>query len=466
MDFLPLNQLVQLLVALPGAVFLCLSVAWLLGWQGREKVLARVTAGTYAGLTLLVAVLAVRMISTETVAVTVNLGNWFEVGGYGFPLSLMVDRLSLPMVALTVVLAGLVGSFSIRYLHRDPGYFRFFLLMHLYAFGCLLLFTAGSLDLLVAGWEVVGITSVMLIAYFQYRREPVQNAIRVFGTYRVADICILLAVFLSHHWFGSGSWAVLFPGEWPNAAHVITGPGMNFMALLLVFAACGKSSQGPFSGWLPRAMEGPTPSSAIFYGAISVHAGAYLVLRIEPLLQSAPVARWLLLFVGVTTAVLATLIHRTCADAKTGLAYASMTQLAVIFAEVSLGWTTLALLHTVGHAIVRTAQFLRAPSMLHDYHRLHAAAGGHLEKVGEQYDALVPAPVQVWLYSLGLERGRYDAIVDRFILQPLFRLSGLLGRTGPSSGGKAPSGQPGTDASPALVSPGLAPVNSTGDAHV
>ncbi|MCB1226351.1 MAG: hypothetical protein KDK99_11105 [Verrucomicrobiales bacterium] len=426
MEFLTFNQLVQLIVATPGAVFIGLSVAWLLGWPGKEKVVARVTAVTYIGLTILVAMLAWKMISSGTHMVTVDLGNWFEIAGYGFPLSLMVDRLSLPMVALTIVLVGLVGSFSIRYLHRDPGYFRFFLLMHLYAFGCLLLFTAGSLDLLIAGWEVVGITSVLLIAFFQYRKAPVDNAIRVFGTYRIADICLLLAVFLAHHWFGSGAWAVLFPGEWPNATHTITGPGMTFMAVLLVFAACGKSSQGPFMGWLPRAMEGPTPSSAIFYGAISVHAGAYLVLRIEPLLQSSPVARYLLMFVGLTTAVLATLIHRTSVDAKTSLAYASMTQLSVIFIEVSLGWTTLAILHTVGHAIVRTAQFLRAPSMLHDYHRMHAAAGGHLGKVGEQYEALVPHRVQLWLYSLGLERGCYDALVDRLLLHPLQRLARQL----------------------------------------
>ena len=457
------QKLVLFLVAAPGIVFLGLALAWLLGWEGRERVLARLTVTTYGSMAIGVATLAWSMISAGTHTVSVDLGNWFEVGGYGFPLALFVDVLSLPMVALTIVLVGLVGCFSIRYLHRDPGYFRFFLLMHLYAFGCLLLFTAGSLDLLIAGWELVGITSVLLIGYFQYRREPVKNAIRVFGTYRVADVCILLAVFLAHHWFGSGSWAVLFPGEWPNATHVMAGPGVTFLAILLVFAACGKSSQGPFSGWLPRAMEGPTPSSAIFYGAISVHAGAYLILRIEPLLQSAPIARGLLLFIGVTTAILATLIHRTCADAKTSLAYASMTQLAVIFAEVSMGWTTLALIHVIGHAIVRTAQFLRAPSMLHDYHRLHSAAGGHLDKVGEQYDALVPAKVQLWLYSVGLERGRYDAIVDRFILHPLRSVSSFLLRIEPSWLGAPGAGD---------TEPSIMPSNSasssppaTGDAH-
>ena len=455
-------QLVQFIVATPGVVFLGLSIAWLLGWQGQERILARVTVLTYGTLLAAVVLLTWTMVSTGVRTVNVDLGSWFEVAGYGFPLSLLMDRLSLPMVALTIVLVGLVGSFSIRYLHRDPGYFRFFLLMHLYAFGCLLLFTAGSLDLLIAGWEVVGITSVLLIAFFQYRREPVRNAIRVFGTYRIADIFILLAVFLTHHWSASSAWVDLFPGEWPDTSHVITGPGTTIMAVLLVFAACGKSSQGPFSGWLPRAMEGPTPSSAVFYGAISVHAGAYLLLRIEPLLESAPMARGLLFFIGVTTAILATMIHRTCADAKTSLAYASMTQLAVIFTEVSLGWTTLALVHTIGHAILRTAQFLRAPSMLHDYHRLHAAAGGQLSKVGEQYDALIPAHLQTWLYSMGLERGRYDAIVDRFILRPLHATSAFLLRIEPAW----MSGPPPSDPPAPASAPHSSSSPTTGDSHV
>ncbi len=463
MDAPTSSQLIQFIVAAPGVVFIGLSIAWLLGWSGKERILARLTVLTYGSLLVAVSLLAWTMISSGIRTVNVDLGHWFKVGGYGFRLSLMVDRLSLPMVALTIVLVGLVGSFSIRYLHRDLGYFRFFLLMHLYAFGCLLLFTAGSLDLLIAGWEVVGITSVLLIGYFQYRREPVKNAIRVFGTYRIADIFILLAVFFTHHWSASSAWVDLFPGEWPDTSHVMTGPGTTIMAVLLVFAACGKSSQGPFSGWLPRAMEGPTPSSAVFYGAISVHAGAYLLLRIEPLLESAPIARGLLLFIGVTTAVLATLIHRTCADAKTSLAYASMTQLAVIFAEVSMGWTTLALVHTIGHAILRTAQFLRAPSMLHDYHRLHSAAGGHLDKVGEQYDALVPAKVQLWLYSVGLERGRYDAIVDRFVLRPLHSVSSFLLRIEPSWLG-APEADPTESSSPPSI-PASSSTSTTGDVH-
>lgn len=426
------ETIASLLVATPGLVFLTLAAAWLLGWRGDEKVLARVTLTTYSLLTIGVAVLAWMLWRRGLPVLTVSWGNWFEAGHYGFPLALMFDRLSLPMAALTIVLVGIVGSFSVRYLHRDPGYFRFFLLLHLYGFGSLLLFTAASLDLLVAGWELVGITSVLLIGFFQYRKEPVRNALRVFGTYRVADVFMLMAVFLAHHWFGTSMWRGLFSGDWPGHGHEMHGAGGMVVCLLLILAACGKSSQGPFSGWLPRAMEGPTPSSAVFYGAISVHAGAYLLLRIQPLIAESWVATGFLIFVGVTTAFLATLIHRTCADAKTSLAYASMTQLGIIFTEVALGWNTLALLHAIGHATLRTAQFLRAPSMLHDYHRLHSAAGGHLAETGTYYDSFVPKRLQLWLYTVGLERGCYDALLERFVLRPVRWFAGWLGRLEPA----------------------------------
>lgn len=420
------GKIILTVVALPGVFFLLLGLIWLLGGHLSEKALSRLTRGAYALLTLAVASIGLEMWQTGTPSIQISLGDWFQVDHYGYPLSFLVDRLSLPMMGITVVLAGIVGSFSVRYLHRDPGFYRFFLLLHLFTFGALLVFTAGSLDLLMAGWEIVGITAVMLVGFFQYRREPVRNALRVFGIYRIADVTLLLAIFLAHHWFGTAAWTGMFSGEWPGHINNLNGTAATSIAVLLIFAASGKSSQGPFCGWLPRAMEGPTPSSAVFYGAISVHAGAYLLLRIEPLIRSSWVATCLVIFIGLTTAVLGTLVHRTCADAKTSLAYASQTQLGIIFAEIGLGWTTLAIFHIIGHAMVRTMQFLRAPSMLHDYHRVHAAAGGHLDPTGEHYESLLPKSLQLWLYRVALGRGFYDSILDRFVIAPVKKIAGAL----------------------------------------
>lgn len=405
------------LLATPAALVLFLALCWLLGAPLSERFVARLTGLVYGVLTLVVSALGWEVWKAPLHAIPTSLGSWFTVGEYGFPVELLADAISFPLVAVTVVLVGLAGSFSVRYLHRDPGFNRFFLLLNLFAFGALLIFSSSSVDLLIAGWEIVGITSVLLIAFFQYRPAPVQNGLRVFATYRIADMAILLAVFLAHHWAGTGMWKNLFHGLDASGAP-LSKHQINTLAVLLVLAASGKSAQGPFSGWLPRAMEGPTPSSAVFYGALSVHAGAYLLLRAEPLLLVSPLATRILLMIGGGTALLSTLVHRTCADAKTSIAYAAQTQLGIIFCEIALGFPNLALLHICSHAIFRAMQFLRAPSMLREYHRVHAAAGGRLRPTGEHLEVLLPKPVQIFLYRVALGRGFYDAIVDRWVIAP------------------------------------------------
>lgn len=423
-----LQQLSILLLATPGITFIGLSIVWLLGGHISEHAMSRLTKGVYAFLAVITAVIGWKMWQADLHSVRASIGDhWFKVAHYEFPLTILLDRLSLPIVCVTVILAGIVGSFSVRYLHRDPGFFRFFLLLHLFTFGALLVFMADSLDVLLGGWEIVGITSVLLIGFFQYRPDPVRNALRVFATYRVADLFMLMGVFFAHHWFHTSSWNGMFSGEWPGHVNNLNGTAATIVAVMLVFAASGKSAQGPFCGWLARAMEGPTPSSAIFYGAISVHAGAYLLLRIEPLLHSSVIATGLVIFIGSTTAILGTLVHRTCADAKTGLAYAAQTQLGLIFVEIGLGWTTFAIIHLVSHALLRTLQFLRSPSMLRDYNRVHAAAGGEIDPTGEHYESLLPRKAQFWLYRVALARGFYDPILDRFIVAPFMAFARILG---------------------------------------
>jgi NAD(P)H-quinone oxidoreductase subunit 5 len=262
---------------------------------------------------------------------------------------------------------------------------------------------------------MVGITSVLLIAFFDHRSAPVENGLRVFAVYRACDIGLLVAVFAMHHWAGTASFASGLPR--------LAGSRASTVCLLLLLAAAGKAAQIPFSGWLPRAMEGPTPSSAIFYGAISIHAGAYLLLRVQPLLAQSGPARTMTAAIGLATAIHGTLAGRASADAKTSLAYASLTQVGVVFVEIAMGWTTIALAHILGHAMVRTLQFLRSPSMLHDYHRMHAAVGGELAPTGKHLEEMFPEPVQLWLYRWSLDRGHLDSLLDRLAIHPLMRVS-------------------------------------------
>jgi len=399
-----------------------LASLWLLGWTPGERLLSWITGLTFSTGALGIAVLVwmIESPSNGAAVVAVTFGNWFVVGDYHFPLVLMADRLSLPFLGLAVVLSGLIGQFSATYLHREPGFLRFFMLLHLFAFGSLLAFAAGSFDLLAAGWEVVGITSVLLIGFFQLRPGPVENGLRVFGVYRACDIGLLVAVFAMHHWAGTASFDRGFP--------VLTGTRTVIVCLLLFLAASGKAGQVPFSGWLPRAMEGPTPSSAIFYGAISIHAGAYLLLRAQPLLVRSVLASAFVIFVGIATAVHGTIVGRACADAKTSLAYATLTQVGLVFIEIGFGWKWIAIAHILGNATVRTMQFLRAPSMLHDYHQMHSAIGDEVSPAGKQIEELLPRRVHLLVYRWAFDRGHLDTILDRWVIDPLLRVSAHLAK--------------------------------------
>lgn len=411
------QALLLFIVLAPGVVFSVISLLWLMGWVPTERVLSATTGMVFAAS---VFALAAIVWNVGAGPVVIKFGDWFAVGQYQFPLVLMGDRLSLPFLGMTVVLSGLIGQFSTTYLHRDRGFLRFYLLLHLFAFGSLLAFAAASFDLLIGGWEVVGITSVLLIAFFQQRPAPVENALRVFTIYRVSDIGLLVSVFAMHQWAGTASFAGGFPQ--------LTGTRAALVCLLLLFAAAGKAAQVPFSGWLPRAMEGPTPSSAIFYGAISIHAGPYLLLRAQPLLAHSGIASALVIVIGVLTAIHGAIVGRATADAKTSLAYASLTQVGVIFVEIGIGWTWVAVIHTLGHATVRTLQFLRAPSMLHDYHQMHSASGGELAPTGKQLQEFFPERFQLWLYRWAFDRGHLDTILDRLVVNPLVQLSRIFAK--------------------------------------
>jgi NADH-quinone oxidoreductase subunit L len=418
-----MESLIGFIVFLPAIVCAILGLSWLLGVELRERTVARLTSLCYSLASIGVLILFITMLRSGQHEIRLPLGNWFEVEEYRFQLLLIVDRLSMPLVALSTVLTGVIGAFSVRYLHRDPGFLRFFILLNLFGFGVLLLFTAGTFDLVIGGWELVGLSSVLLIGFFQFRDDPIRSAIRVFLTYRVCDIGLLTGVAMLHHYLGTAASDSIFTRPWPDGTSALTGTGATVVGMLFLLGAMGKAAQIPFSGWLPRAMEGPTPSSAIFYGALSIHAGAYLLLRAQPLIQASAIVTTSVIIIGTLTAIHGTMVGRACADAKTSIGYAAMTQLGLIFVEIGLGLKWIALFHITSHAIVRTLQFLRAPSMLHDHHRIHAASGGHLGETGAHYEQLLPVGLRSWLYRLAIEQGHHDTLIERLGTNPISKLS-------------------------------------------
>jgi NAD(P)H-quinone oxidoreductase subunit 5 len=424
--------LTLVLMSSPGALVGILGVSSLLGRPLPERVVSALTHVAFSISTSASLALLVGFALSPEVQIVLPLGKWFETEGYHFELVLLVDGLSVTFAALTAVICGIVGAFAHRYLHREPGYNRFFFLLALFAFGMTSTALAGTLELVYAAWEIVGLSSALLIAFHQERIAPLSNGLRTFVVYRVCDMGLLAAVALTHHATGHGDITELEGG----LATAVT--------LLLLLAAAGKSAQVPFSGWLPRAMEGPTPSSAIFYGALSVHAGAYLLLRAGPLLDESPLASFAVVLLGLATAFHATLSGRVQTDVKTALAYASLTQVGIILVEIGLGLRLLPLLHLVGNALTRTLQFLRAPSILHDFHQLQNAVGGHLGRTGLHLERSVPDRWQRRLYVFALERAYLDAILDAVVARLLRMVRALdrierafmerLGRSLPSEG--------------------------------
>jgi NADH-quinone oxidoreductase subunit L len=410
-------------IAAPFLLAVVLGVSSLLDRKLTERTTTAILqAGTVAGLLAALAVLLI-MLMLGTRHVPIELGDWVVIPGqYHFSIKFVFDRLSVPMAILSFTLSGTIGAFASRYMHRDVGYNRFFVLYTLFVLGMVVASLAGTIETLFAGWELVGLSSALLVAFFQERRNPARNGFWVWTIYRFSDAALLLAAVVMHHLRGEGDFdKLLGTGLWPEIMPALTTHQALVVGLLVLVAAAGKSALVPFSGWLPRAMEGPTPSSAIFYGALSVHLGVFLLLRVSPLLDSSTLLSVLVILVGVNTALFAYVVGSVQTDIKSALSFASLSQVGIIVTEIGLGFRYVALIHILGHACLRTLQFVRAPTLLHDYHTMENAIGGHLPR-GAATWAPSAHPARDWLYRLSLERGYLDALLRDYVAAPFVQL--------------------------------------------
>lgn len=362
-------------------------------------------------------------------AIDVELGDFYRAGPYGFSLVLRLDGLSLTVGPLVGVLLLATSRFSAHYLHREPGFIRFFVLMLVFGAGMLLLVLSGTYDLLYIGWEVVGLTSVLLVSFFHERSGPVRAGVRVLVTYRLCDVGLLLGVVWLHLSLHSARY-----GDIARALSEGGGGGghgalpLTAIGLSLLIAAMGKSAQFPVGGWLPRAMEGPTASSAVFYGGLSVHAGVFLLLRSAPLLHHAPGALWAIGIIGLTTAIMGALSGQVSADAKSALAYAAVSQVGLMFVEIALGLNRLATLHLCAHALLRYYQFLRTPSALQDALARRAALGmTQSDEDASRWEA-IGLSLRRFLYRLALERFAVEATLERWIIRPILATARAIDR--------------------------------------
>ena len=414
---LRVEWLVLVGVGAPAILLALLGAASILNRPLAERWTAPLAGGSMVIACAALSIALIVYAATETGARVLSYGAWSSAHEGGIAIEFLIDRLSLGFAALSAAIAGVVSAFSNRYLHREAGYNRYFALLAMFVTGMLLVSLAGNVEVLFIGWEFVGLSSALLVAFFHERPAPVSNAVRVFSVYRISDAAMLSAAVLLRHVVGSDSLSLLFGGARGTATPDLTGASATIIAILLIVAVAGKSALLPFSSWLPRAMEGPTPSSAVYYGSLSIHAGCFLLLRAGPLLEQAPGARVLAGAAGATTAIFAAIATRVQSDVKSSLAYAALTQVGLIVVEIAAGWYTLAFLHLAGHACFRLLQFLTAPNVLHDLHGMEPA------------HAAIPSDrSRQRLYLIALERGFLDSLLDRLVVDPFTQLAQFFTR--------------------------------------
>lgn len=346
-----------------------------------------------------------------------------------FYIDLYFDATTAVFLWIGALLVFMITTYSRIYLHNEPGFKRYFYTLLFAYSGYCTTVTAGNLETLFIGWEILGLTSFLMIAFYRTRYLPVKNAFKVFSIYRIGDVGIILAMWAIHHlWHENITFQKLLNADLVH--HHLEGHSLLglFIAVMLLVAACAKSAQLPFSSWLPRAMEGPTPSSAIFYGALSVHLGVFLLLRTMPFWEQQWLARIIIGLTGLSTALITTTIARVQSSLKSQIAYASVAQIGLMFIELALGLKELVLVHFAGNAFLRTYQLLASPS-----------AVSYL--IREQFYNFEPRAVMDGqrlklyntLYVLALKEWNLDFYLNRFIWKPMKNIGNTLRAVSPEN---------------------------------
>ncbi len=337
-----------------------------------------------------------------------------------FSIDLFFDRITMVYGLVSVILTFLVSVFSRYYMHREKGFKRFFNNLLLFYLGINCIIFSGNFETLFVGWEIIGVASFFLIAFYRERYLPVKNALKVVSLYRLADIGMLLAIWMCHHAFEKSITFFELHNLQAHHAAIIEQPAFQLIIpLVFLLVAAIKSAQLPFSSWLPRAMEGPTTSSAIFYGSLSVHMGVFLLLRTYPFWENNHVFQAIVIALGFATSIVATAISRVQSSVKTQIAYSSVAQIGIIFMEVGLGLEALALFHFACNAFLRTYQLLVSPSVLN--YLMHDQFFHFTPPQHDNKDRFW-GKIKLTLYVLSVKEWNLDGLMYRWLWQPLKRV--------------------------------------------
>ncbi len=331
-------------------------------------------------------------VGTRGVATTLPLFDWITVGKLHVGVSFLIDPLTVVMLMVVTGVGLLVHIYCIGYMHGDPGYPRFFACLNLFMFSMLILILADNYLLMFVGWEGVGLCSYLLIGYWYQKPSATTAGNKAFIVNRIGDAGFLLGIFMLFLTYGSLTYADIFPNASRANEAVATA-----IALFLFVGAIGKSAQVPLYVWLPDAMEGPTPVSALIHAATMVTAGVYMVVRSSHLFVLAPTASCVVAGVGAATALFAALIALTQTDIKKVLAYSTVSQLGYMFLAAGVGAYIPAIFHLATHAAFKGLLFLGSGSVIHalsgeqDMRKM----GGLAQKIPTTYNTFLIGTVAI-----------------------------------------------------------------------
>jgi NADH-quinone oxidoreductase subunit L len=291
---------------------------------------------------------------------------WISAGGFRADFALQVDQLTVIMLGVVTGVGWLIHIYSTGYMHDDPGYRRFFSYLNLFMFFMLLLVLAANYLLMFVGWEGVGLCSYLLIGFFFLKQSATNAGNKAFWVNRIGDFGFILGVLLILRTFGTLDFATVLPRAAAMPAEPAGEAGvLTAIALLLFVGAAGKSAQLPLYVWLPDAMEGPTPVSALIHAATMVTAGVYMVVRSHAIFLNAPVAMQVVAIIGCVTALFAATIGLVQTDIKKVLAYSTVSQLGYMFLACGVGAFSAGIFHLMTHAFFKGLLFLAAGSVIH-----------------------------------------------------------------------------------------------------
>jgi len=337
------------------------------GFLGRKSSRSAVTtiALFFSGAAFAMALWVAMRFSSLTLPYHEYLAHWIRSGNFSVDFAFYLDQLSLVMLLVVTGVGFLIHIYSVGYMWDDPSYYRFFSYLNLFMFFMLTLVLASNYLMMFIGWEGVGLASYLLIGFWFTKDSAASAGKKAFIVNRIGDFGFLIALFLLIKHFGSLNFDQVFQSVTPLGAETAGAGLLTAIGILLMIGACGKSAQIPLYIWLPDAMEGPTPVSALIHAATMVTAGVYMVARSHVIFERAPMALTVVAIIGTLTAFFAATIGIAQTDIKKVLAYSTVSQLGYMFMACGVGAFSAGIFHLMTHAFFKGLLFLAAGSVIH-----------------------------------------------------------------------------------------------------